>query len=104
MASAASTVLGWIGVLIAIAGIVVAAMYFGRVRGVGLIAAGFGMETVAGIFFRLILPALASGTRDRLEAVILVGSLLNLGGALAIVVGLWLALSVRAAAGPGASA
>jgi hypothetical protein len=104
MASAASTALGWVGILIAVAGIVVSAMHFGRVRGAGVLAAGFGMETVAGIFFRLILPVLTSGSRDRLEAVILVGSILNLCGALAIVSGLWTALAARAAAGPGTSA
>jgi hypothetical protein len=89
----AREVLGWLSLFVSIAGIVVAAMHIGRVRGAGLIAAGFALQTLAALYFRVAVLLMSRLATPGVMPVFAVGSVLGLAGAITVVSGVWIVLS-----------
>jgi hypothetical protein len=78
---------GWLSVLVSMAGLAVCALQFGRVRWAGVLLAGFALQALVSAFYRaLTLLALGAGGRGLGAALSLV-SLLGVLGDVAVVVG-----------------
>lgn len=88
------TVTSLLGLVVAIAGIAVAAMYVGKVKGAGLLLAGFSLQAFAGLIFRL--TSFIVGTSSLATSVMpafALGSLAAVAGSASIVAGVYTVLS-----------
>jgi hypothetical protein len=90
--------IGWIGLAVSVAGLGVCAMHFGRVRGVGVLLAGFALQAFSGILFRLGTLLVGRISMETLAPAFTVGSVLALAGGITIVIGVRAVLTGAAAA------
>jgi hypothetical protein len=80
--------LGWLGVLLSLAGCLGCAMHLGRTKWAALLAAGFGLLTVVNAFYRVATLFLARpGGAAGIEGAFAFAQLLGLGANAAIVGG-----------------
>ncbi len=93
---------GWLALLVSIAGLGVATMYLGRVRGAGVLLTGFALQAFSALLFRLTVLLLNPLSTGMFTPAIALGSLFALAGSITIVVALHGILE-RAAATAGAA-
>jgi len=90
--------IGWIGVIVSLGGLGVCAMHLGRVRGAGVLLAGFALQAFASIVFRLSTLLAGRISMDTIGPALTMGSLLVLAGGITIVIGVRTVLAAAAAA------
>lgn len=80
---------GWLGVILSIVGLVVACMALGHSRWAIALAAGFGIDSMLGLFYRVATPLLSRGTLGpaSFQGVFVVTTLLGVVGTAAMVAG-----------------
>ena len=78
---------GWLALLVSIAGLGVAAMYLGRVRGAGVLLTGFAMQAFSALLFRLTVLLLNPMSNGMFTPAVALGSLFALAGRLYVVGG-----------------
>jgi hypothetical protein len=93
-----STISGLLGLVVAIAGIAISAMHVGKVKGAGLLLAGFSLEAFAGLIFRLASFAVTGSLGPSLMPAYALGSLISVAGAAVVVAGVYTVLTSAAAA------
>jgi hypothetical protein len=93
---------GWLALLVSIAGLGVAAMYLGKVRGAGLLLTGFALQAFSGLLFRLTVLLMGHLSSDTYGPALVLGSVVALAGSITIVVALSGILR-RASAAPSAA-
>jgi hypothetical protein len=86
---------GWLALIISLAGLGVAALYLGKVRGAGVLVAGFALQAFASLLFRLSVLFM-----DTVGPALSIGSVFAVAGSVTIVVALSGILR-RAATGTG---
>jgi hypothetical protein len=91
---------GWMSVLVSLAGAGVCAAQLGRVRRAGLLMAGFGLQALVSGFYRLLTLLSIRGAASGLAAGLALVSLLSVLGGVAVVVGVAGLLSDQRRAGP----
>ncbi len=93
---------GWLSVLVSLAGAGVCAAQLGRVRRAGLLMAGFGLQALVSAFYRLFTLLALHGSASGLGAGLAVVSLVSVLGGAAVVAGVAGLLADLRRAGPGA--
>jgi hypothetical protein len=85
----AQGVVGWLGVLLALTGLVASSLHLGRTRWAMLLAGGFALQTLAMGFTRVVLPMFVRGTLTGggLEAAFLLAAVLGVAGSAGLVGG-----------------
>jgi hypothetical protein len=91
---------GWLALIISLAGLGVAALYLGKVRGAGVLVAGFALQAFASLLFRLSVLFMGRLSMDTVGPALSIGSVFAVAGSVTIVVALSGILR-RAATGTG---
>jgi hypothetical protein len=89
--------IGWIAVIVSVGGLGVCAMHLGRVRGAGVLLAGFALQAFAGILFRLGTLLVGRISIETITPAFTIGSVLAVAGSLTIVIGVRAVLAAVAA-------
>jgi hypothetical protein len=93
---------GWMSVLVSLAGAAVCGAQLGRVRRAGLLMAGFGLQALVSGFYRLFTLLAIRGAASGLGAGLAVVSLVSVLGGVAVVAGVAGLLADLRRAGPSA--
>jgi hypothetical protein len=94
-----STISGLIGLVVTIAGVAISAMHVGKVKGAGLMLAGFCLEAFAALIFRLTsFIGMSSGNAAGFVPALAVGSLVSVAGGAVVVAGVYSVLTNAARA------
>jgi hypothetical protein len=79
---------GWVALVISIAGLGVSAMYLGKVRGAGVLLAGFALQAFSSLLFRLSMLFMGRLSVDAVVPALGFGSAFAVAGSLTIVIAL----------------
>jgi hypothetical protein len=96
-----TTITSLLGLVVTIAGLAIAAMHVGKVKGAGLLLAGFALQAFAALIFRLASFAISSSAGSSLLPAYGIGSVVSLAGGVMLVAGVYSVLTNAARASHG---